>query len=114
MRTCVLVYVFLFLVTGSQSLMFKPSPEFEADGRVLRPGNRLRNYYGSRVYTYSCPCGAGLSCKPRWSSTLYGRSVMEDPKCMPETMHPYILAIRGHGYNVYDRHNNVINIVPAE
>ncbi|XP_071543085.1 prokineticin-2-like [Panulirus ornatus] len=83
-------------------------------GEYCAPGNRLRNYYGSRVYTYSCPCGAGLSCKPTWSSMLYGRSVMEDPKCMPETMHPYVLAMKGYGYNTYNRHTNFINIVPAE
>ncbi|KAG7153292.1 hypothetical protein Hamer_G010587 [Homarus americanus] len=42
------------------------------------------------------------------------RSVMEDPKCMPETMHPYILAMKGYGYNINNRHANTINIVPAE
>nr|XP_053627827.1 colipase-like [Cherax quadricarinatus] len=83
-------------------------------GEYCAPGTRLRNYYGSRVYTYSCPCGAGLTCKPKWSSMLYGRSVMEDPKCMPETMHPYVLAMKGYGYNMNNRHTNSINIVPAE
>lgn len=84
-------------------------------GEYCAPGRRLRNYYGSRVYTYSCPCGISLSCKPAWSSKLYGVSVMEDPKCMPETMHPYVLAMKGYGYNtINDRHSNSIDIVPAE
>ncbi|KAK8389733.1 hypothetical protein O3P69_009023 [Scylla paramamosain] len=83
-------------------------------GEYCAPGNRLRNYYGSRVYTYSCPCGGGLTCKPRWSSKLYGRSVMEDPKCMPPSMHPYILAMTGHNYNTYHYNRHNIPSVPAE
>lgn len=44
-------------------------------GEYCAPGNRLRDFYGSRVYTYSCPCGAALTCKPAWSSKLYGVSL---------------------------------------
>lgn len=39
------------------------------------------------------------------------RSVMEDPKCMPANMHPYILAMTGFG-RPYNRHNTLD--VPAE
>lgn len=36
---------------------------------------------------------------------------MEDPKCMPVNMHPYILAMTGFGHP-YNRHNAYD--VPAE
>ncbi|KAK7076062.1 hypothetical protein SK128_013923 [Halocaridina rubra] len=87
----------------------------KAMGEYCAPGDRLRNYYGSRVYTYSCPCGVNLACKPAWSSRLYGLSVMEDPKCMPKAMHPYVLAMKGYRYNAINNwHSNAIDIVPAE
>lgn len=50
---------------------------------------------------------------PDVSKTLFilQRSVMEDPKCMPINMHPYILAMTGFGHT-YTRHNTYD--VPAE
>lgn len=42
------------------------------------------------------------------------RSVMEDPKCMPPNMHPYILAMTGHNYNTYHYNRHNIPSVPAE
>ncbi|KAG0730093.1 hypothetical protein GWK47_028976 [Chionoecetes opilio] len=39
------------------------------------------------------------------------RSVMEDPRCIPTNVHPYILAMKGFRHS-YNRHN--IHSVPAE
>ncbi|CAL4170407.1 unnamed protein product [Meganyctiphanes norvegica] len=85
-------------------------------GEYCAPGNRLRDFYVSRVYTYSCPCAAGLTCKPAWSKKHYGMNVVEDPKCMPENMHPYVLHMKGDGYNTGGggRHPNAVDIIPAQ
>ncbi|CAG0919510.1 unnamed protein product [Notodromas monacha] len=51
-------------------------------GESCAVGNRMRDFYGFKVFTFSCPCGDKMECRARRKRFDKGVSLITDPTCL--------------------------------